>query len=56
MEHPQIDNSSIRGLLLTISLWAFAHVTASQFATYCTIVSAIITIIVNMKKLFKKNN
>ena len=46
-----VDGTSVRGLLLTMSLWMLAHVTASQVATYCTILSAIVTIIVNIQKL-----
>ena len=45
-----VDGTSVRGLLLTMSLWMFAHITASQVATYCTIASAIVTIIVNIQK------
>jgi hypothetical protein len=45
-----VDGTSVRGLLLTMSLWMLAHVTASQVATYCTILSAIVTIIVNIQK------
>ena len=45
-----VDGTSVRGLLLTMGLWIFAHVTASQVATYCTILSAIVTIIVNIQK------
>jgi hypothetical protein len=45
-----LDSTSVRGLLLTMSLWMFAQVTASQVATYCTILSAIVTIIVNIQK------
>jgi hypothetical protein len=46
-----VDGTSVRGLLITVFLWMFAHVTASQVATYCTIASAIVTIIVNIQKL-----
>ena len=46
-----VDSTSVRGLLITMGLWLFAHVTASQVATYCTILSAIITIIVNIQRL-----
>ena len=46
-----VDSTSVRGLLITFGLWLFAHVTASQVATYCTILSAIITIIVNIQRL-----
>jgi hypothetical protein len=45
-----VDSTSVRGLLLTMGLWMVAHVTASQVATYCTILSAIVTIIVNIQK------
>lgn len=45
-----VDGTSVRGLLLTMGLWMFAHITASQVATYCTILSAIVTIIVNIQK------
>lgn len=45
-----VDSTSVRGLLLTMALWMFAHITASQVATYCTILSAIVTIIVNIQK------
>ena len=45
-----VDGTSVRGLLLTMGLWMFAHITASQVATYCTIASAIVTIIVNIQK------
>lgn len=45
-----LDSTSVRGLLVTMGLWMFAHVTASQVATYCTIASAIVTIIVNIQK------
>jgi hypothetical protein len=45
-----VDGTSVRGLLLTMSLWMFAHVTASQVATYCTILSALVTIFVNINK------
>lgn len=45
-----LDSTSLRGLLVTMGLWMFAHVTASQVATYCTILSAIVTIIVNIQK------
>jgi len=45
-----VDGNSVRGLLLTMGLWMVAHVTASQVATYCTILSAIVTIIVNIQK------
>ncbi len=54
-----VDGTSVRGLLITVFLWMFAHVTASQVATYCTIASAIVTIIVNIQKLTsngKKSN
>ena len=53
------DGTSVRGLLITVFLWMFANITASQFATYCTIISAIVTIIVNIQKLTsngKKSN
>ena len=50
MEH-HVDSTSVRGFLVTLGPWLFAHVTASQVATYCTIVSAIITIIVNLQRL-----
>lgn len=46
-----VDGTSVRGLLITVFLWMFANITASQFATYCTILSAIVTIIVNIQKL-----
>lgn len=46
-----VDGTSVRGLLITMGLWMFAHITASQFATYCTIASAIVTIIVNIQRL-----
>ena len=57
MEH-YVDGTSVRGLLLTLALWMFAPVTASQVATYCTIASAIVTIIVNIQKFKngKKSN
>jgi hypothetical protein len=45
-----VDSTSVRGLLFTVGLWMVAHVTASQVATYCTILSAIVTIIVNIQK------
>jgi hypothetical protein len=45
-----VDGTSLKGLILTIGLWMVAHVTASQVATYCTILSAIVTIIVNIQK------
>ena len=45
-----VDGTSVRGLLLTMALWMLAHITASQVATYCTIASAIVTIIVNIQK------
>jgi hypothetical protein len=45
-----VDSTSVRGLLFTMGLWMVAHVTASQVATYCTILSAIVTIIVNIQK------
>jgi hypothetical protein len=45
-----VDSTSVRGLLFTMALWMFAHITASQVATYCTILSAIVTIIVNIQK------
>jgi hypothetical protein len=45
-----VDSTSVKGLLLTMGLWMLAHVTASQVATYCTILSAIVTIIVNIQK------
>jgi len=32
-----VDGTSVRGLLITVFLWMFANITASQFATYCTI-------------------
>jgi len=54
-----VDGTSVRGLLIPVFLWMFAHVTASQVATYCTIASAIVTIIVNIQKLTsngKKSN
>jgi hypothetical protein len=54
-----VDGISVRGLLITVFLWMFANITASQFATYCTIASAIVTIIVNIQKLTsngKKSN
>jgi hypothetical protein len=46
-----MDATSTRGFLITFGLWLFANITASQMATYCTIISAIITIIVNIQKL-----
>ena len=49
MEH-YVDGTSVRGLLLTMALWMLAHITASQVATYCTILSALVTIIVNIQK------
>jgi hypothetical protein len=45
-----VDGTSVKGLILTMGLWMVAHVTASQVATYCTILSAIVTIIVNIQK------
>jgi hypothetical protein len=51
-----VDSTSVRGLLLTMALWMFAHITASQVATYCTILSAIVTIIVNIQKLKNGKN
>jgi hypothetical protein len=45
-----VDSTSVKGLLFTMGLWMLAHVTASQVATYCTILSAIVTIIVNIQK------
>lgn len=45
-----LDSTSVRGMLLTASLWLLARVTASDVATYCTILSAIVTIIVNIQK------
>lgn len=50
MEH-QVDNTSIRGLLITTGLWLFAKMTSSDLATYCTIISAIVTIVVNLYKI-----
>jgi hypothetical protein len=44
------DSTSLKGLMLTMGLWMVAHVTASQVATYFTILSAIVTIIVNIQK------
>ena len=46
-----MDATSTRGFLITFGLWLFANITASQFVTYCTILSAIVTIIVNIQKL-----
>ena len=46
-----VDGTSVRGLLITMGLWMFAHITASQVATYCTIASAIVTIAVNIQRL-----
>jgi len=45
------DIPSVKGLLVTVGLWLFAHVTSSQLATYCTIISAILTILVNIQRL-----
>jgi hypothetical protein len=45
-----LDSTSVRGMALTASLWMLARVTASDVATYCTILSAIVTIIVNIQK------
>lgn len=50
MEH-HVDNTSLRGLLITTGLWVFAKMTASDIATYCTILSAIVTIVVNFYKI-----
>ncbi len=50
MEH-NVDATSTRGFLITFGLWLFAHITASQLATYCTIASALLTIIINIQKL-----
>ena len=55
MEH-HVDSTPVRGLLVTLGLWLFAHVTASQVATYCTIASAIVTIVVNIQKLKNGKN
>lgn len=58
MDH-QVDSTSIRGLAITSFLWVFAHFTSSDLATYCTIISAIVTIFMNVHKFItsrKKNN
>lgn len=47
---------SLRSMAVTFFLWGISHITASQFATYCTIASAIITIIVNLNKLRNGKN
>jgi hypothetical protein len=49
MEH-QTTDAGINGLLLTLFLWVFSHLTASDLATYCTIASALVTIFVNINK------
>ena len=46
-----LDSTSVRGMALTASFWMLARVTASDVATYCTILSAIVTIIVNIQKI-----
>jgi hypothetical protein len=49
MEQPTND-AGINGLLVTLTFWVFSHLTASDFATYCTIASALVTIFVNINK------
>jgi hypothetical protein len=49
MEH-QTNDAGINGLLVTLFLWVFSHLTASDLATYCTIASALVTIFVNINK------
>jgi hypothetical protein len=49
MEH-QTNDAGINGLLVTLTFWIFSHLTASDVATYCTIVSALVTIFVNIQK------
>lgn len=53
-----VDGTSVRSLIVTMFLWTFAHITASDIATYFTIISAIFTILVNAQKFrndFLKN-
>ena len=56
MDQHNLDATSTRGFLITFGLWMLANVTASQFATYCTIISAILTIVINIKKLINGKN
>jgi hypothetical protein len=49
MEQPTND-AGINGLLVTLTFWVFSHLTASDVATYCTILSALVTIFVNINK------
>ena len=49
MEH-QTNDAGINGLLVTLTFWVFSHLTASDVATYCTILSALVTIFVNVNK------
>jgi hypothetical protein len=49
MEH-QTTDAGINGLLVTLTFWVFSHLTASDVATYCTILSALVTIFVNINK------
>lgn len=49
MEQHTTD-AGINGLLVTLTFWIFSHLTASDVATYCTIVSALVTIFVNINK------
>ena len=49
MDQPTND-AGINGLLVTLTFWVFSHLTASDLATYCTIVSALVTIFVNIQK------
>jgi len=44
------NDAGINGLLVTLFFWVFSHLTASDVATYCTIVSALVTIFVNINK------
>jgi hypothetical protein len=53
MEH-HVDGTSVRGLLVTMFFWTVSHITASDIATYCTIASALVTIVVNVHRLGKE--